>query len=97
MKSARIAWITANGFRETRLRELRFSPGRGAHSSGSWAGRIARSERRGRVVLCERLLVVMSEFERVAELECGHGTRRAERGGERLRVAFGATQIAQRA
>ena len=93
---ASVLRIAAHRLRETRLGELHLSPSCSPHPSGSWAGRIARSELRRSIVERQRLFVPVGELERMTELERWRGTSGTELLLERRRVALGAPEIAER-
>jgi hypothetical protein len=93
---ARIPRIAPNGFAEPGFCQLGFSPGCRAQTSGSRAGRIARRQLRGRIVLRERCFILMGELESVTELECWLRALGSELARKCLGVAFSSPEITDR-
>lgn len=78
-----VSWLTPQGFDEAWFGPFRLTPARRAQPRGQRAQRIARRDFRGTVVLFERFVVAMVEFERVAELDPRDGALRTENLGQR--------------
>jgi len=85
--------VATQGFHQARLGEFRLTPARGAQTRREWAQRITRRDLRRVVVLFERIVVAVTELQRVAELDPRHGAGRAEHPGQCLGLCLRAPHL----